>query len=182
MTRISRWVARAAVAGLVAAMPSAAIADPAPNAGVTTVPLPPSVVQCLAQAGYPVSAPATITVPSTGTATGTTTPAPGTGTGTPGPTPGTGPGTEQCGPIIINNTVYIIIVTVTTTTTTANGPQTAANGPVTITSGSQSPTHGNKLNHRTSRRKHVTARKRSTPHRSHRRLVRVHLVTSGEED
>lgn len=102
MKQKTRRCAQAAVAGIIAAAPQAAIADPSPGPGSTTVPLPASVVQCLVQAGYQISGPTTVSVPPAGTSTPTTpssptdpgttvTPPPTTGTGTPTPPPPTTP-------------------------------------------------------------------------------------------
>lgn len=178
MTRNSCRAAGAAIAGILAAVPPIAVADPAVGSAgstpgstsggqVTTAPLPPSVVQCLVQAGYQITAPATVTVPPIGhtaditsstpvTGTGTT-PATGTGTTATTPAPGTGttattlPGGTGTTALPVTHVSSsaglecgqiivnntVYLVVVTTTTTT-----TTANGPQTAANGPVTITSG----------------------------------------
>src|ERR1700704_1792470 len=77
MTRNSRCATGAAIFGVLAASPAAAIADSGPvspgfapvppsSGQAATVQLPASVLRCLVPAGYPVDDPTTVNVPPTG--------------------------------------------------------------------------------------------------------------------
>jgi hypothetical protein len=222
MNKGRRLVAGAAAACALVT-PAAALADsnPAPTGppgGVApadptnTATLPDGLADCLTRNGFPVPPAGTqLPVPATPGAPPTsftgTIPLPGgtiplPGLGAP-PATGTTPlsggaastAGEQCGQIIINNTIYLVTVTLTTTTTSANGPIAA--GPVTLTSGPAAPlgtgttpgttpaatrTHAT---HRPAARLHSTAWNRSIRRKAPRataqgsRALRVVLVRTG---
>jgi hypothetical protein len=158
MTRNSRCATGAAIFGVLAASPAAAIADSGPaspgsapvlpsSGQAATVQLPASVLRCLVQAGYPVDDPTTVNVPPTGdgrapaTTTLGTTPVPRPGGTTALPVPvsaGTTAlpvpvsGSTTALPVPVSGATTALPVPVPAGTTAIPVPGTAGTGPIPV--------------------------------------------------
>lgn len=136
MTRNSRRAVGAAIAGMLAAVVPTANADTvsgptgattgsgsSPGGLATTAPLASSILECLAQDGYRIGGPATVTVPPEGA----TTPATAAGTA-----PATVTGATGTIPVPVTSGTGSGPVPVTGTTSTAPIPVTATNGTISV--------------------------------------------------